>query len=117
MNEILFYLLLQLLLLFVAGNLSQNASSQNDDPILRFGVFISQELSDSNSFEYAGFLPSLKIGFETVKGSSVLTRETDGRKYDIMYNISDAMVCTKDTYIRSYTRYVLDELETPPQSL
>ena len=66
--------------------------SQIDDPVLRFGVFISQGSSDSNSFEYAGFVPSLEIGFETVEDSSVLTRETDGKKYHITYNISDAMV-------------------------
>lgn len=90
MNRTVFYLL-QLLSLFTTGNISQNLS-QNDDPVLRFGVFISQGSSDSNSFEYAGFEPSLEIGFETVENSSVLTRGTDGKKYHITYNISDAMV-------------------------
>ena len=84
--------LLQLLSLFTIGILGQNASHNNSvsDAVLRFGVFISQESSDS--FEYAGFQPSLEIGFETVsRSASVLTTE-DGTKYQIMYNISDAMV-------------------------
>ena len=92
MNENLFYLLLHLLSLFTIGTLCQNASSNNSvsDAVLRFGVFISQEAS--NSFEYAGFRPSLEIGFDTVnRNASVLTTE-DGRKYQITYNISDAMV-------------------------
>ena len=75
-------ILLCLLSLLTTETLCQNAS------VLRFGVFISQNSSDS--FEYAGFLPSLEIGFETVNDSSILTTE-DGR-YEIMYNISDAMV-------------------------
>jgi len=56
---------------------------------LRFGVFISKD--SSNSFEYAGFQPSLELGFETVNDLAVL-RRADSRKYQITYNISDAMV-------------------------
>ena len=93
MNENLFYLLLRLymLSLLTTGTLCQNASGNNSipGPVLRFGVFISEESSDS--FEYAGFRPSLEIGFETVTRNSALTTG-DGRKYQIMYNISDAMV-------------------------
>ena len=87
----MFYLFLQLFLLLTTGA-SQN-STQNDssvEPVLRFGVFISQ--NSTNSFEYAGFIPALEIGVETVNNNlSVLTRE-DGKKYQITYNISDAMV-------------------------
>ena len=76
-------ILLCLLSLLTTETLCQNASE------LRFGVFISQNSSDS--FEYAGFLPSLEIGFETVNDSSSILTTEDGR-YQIMYNISDAMV-------------------------
>ena len=73
-------------------NYSQNGSSV--EPVLRFGVFISQ--NSTNSFEYAGFIPSLEIGFETVNNcSSVLTRE-DGEKYRITYDIRDAKVSEID---------------------
>ena len=91
----MFYLLLQVFLLVTTGttqNYSQNGSSV--EPVLRFGVFISQ--NSANSFEYAGFIPSLEIGFETVNNcSSVLTRE-DGKKYRITYDIRDAKVSEID---------------------
>lgn len=96
MNEDLFYLLL-LLSLLTTGTLCQNASDNNSIPepaVLRVGVFISMESSDS--FEYAGFLPSLEIGFETVNRSSVLTTN-DGRKYQIMCDVRDAMVSQINT--------------------
>jgi len=90
MKKVLFYLLFQLLvLLFTFATSSSPRSSQDGTDVLRFGVFISKD--SSNSFEYAGFQPSLELGFETVNDLAVL-RRADGRKYQIMYNISDAMV-------------------------
>ena len=110
MDNILFYLLLQLLSLLTAGNICQNASqdasqdaSQNTSesestPLLRFGVFISQNSSDSNSFDYAGFIPALDIAFETVMSSSSMFITDAGiGKYRICYTLKDAMV-------RMYTR-------------
>ena len=91
----LFLPLLQLFLPLTTGTLqnsTQNRSSVEPDLELRFGVFISQ--NSTNSFEYVGFIPSLQLGFETVNNSSsVLTRE-DGKKYRITYDIRDAKVRT-----------------------
>lgn len=102
MNNILFYILLQLLPLLTAGNVCQNASQDTSDlestPLLQFGVFISQNSSDSNSFDYAGFIPALDIAFETVmNSSSMFITDTGMRKYRINYILKDAMV-------RMYTR-------------
>lgn len=83
----MFYILLQLIIFLTAETLPQN---DYESVALRFGVFISQE--SSNSFGYAGFQPSLELGFKTVNDSSVLTRGMDGKKYQITYTISDAMV-------------------------
>ena len=101
MNDILFYILLQLLPLLTAGNICQNTSHNTSDlestPLLQFGVFISQNSSDSNSFDYAGFIPALDIAFETVMNSSMFITDTGMRKYRINYILKDAMV-------RMYTR-------------
>ena len=97
MDNILFYLLLQLLSLLTAGNVCQNASQNTSDaesiPLLQFGVFISNNSLDSNSFDYAGFIPALDIAFETVmNSSSMFTTDTGMCKYRIDYILKDAMV-------------------------
>ena len=82
-EKVLFYLLLQLLVLLFTFATSSSRSSQNGTDVLRFGVFILKD--SSNSFEYAGFQPSLELGFETVNDLAVL-RRADSRKYQITYN-------------------------------
>ena len=92
MNRILFYLLLQLLSLLIAGNMSASQNT-SDPPVLRFGVFISSNSLGLNSFDYAGFRPALEIGFQTVMNSSMI-RETELGKYQINYTVEDAKVRT-----------------------
>lgn len=95
MNRILFYLLLQLLTLLIAGNMSSVVSqntSASDPVVLRFGVFISSNSTALNSFDYAGFRPALDIGFQTVMNSPMFATDTEMGKYRINYTVENAMV-------------------------